>query len=194
LIAGRARFFHFSIYAIPWRGKMPFRSGKPSIGKEHLVATKSIPEGYQTITPSLIVREARKAIDFYKKAFGAEEIMAMSGPGGSIMHAELKIGTSRVMLADEMPQFGCKSPAAYGGTPVSFYVYVDNVDNAWKRATDAGAKPVMPVGDMFWGDRVGKVDDPFGHGWTLAQHVKDLTPDQIAKGQKEWMEKMSKKQ
>src|SRR5437667_7972997 len=113
---------------------------------------KAIPEGYSTITPSIIVRDARKAIDFYKMAFGAEEIMSMPGPGGKIMHAEIRIGNSRVMLADDMPEFGCKSPQALGGSPVSFYVYVENVDAAWKRAVDAGAKAGMPLSDMFWGD------------------------------------------
>jgi uncharacterized glyoxalase superfamily protein PhnB len=109
------------------------------------------------------------------------------------MHAELRIGNSRFMLADEMPEYNCKSPAALGGSPVTFYVYVENVDSAWKRATDAGAKVSMPLADMFWGDRCGKVEDPFGHGWTLAQHTRDLTPDQIAKGQQEWAAKMSQK-
>jgi hypothetical protein len=98
------------------------------------------------------------------------------------MHADITIGDSHVYLADEMPEFGCKSPAQLGGTPVTFYVYVENVDAAWKRAIDAGAKETMPLMDMFWGDRCGKIDDPFGHGWNLAQHVKDLTPDQIAAG------------
>jgi len=154
---------------------------------------KAIPEGYSTITPSIIVRDARKAIDFYKKAFGAEEIMSMPGPGGKIMHAEIRIGSSRVMLADENPEWGCKSPATLNGSPVTFYVYVENVDAAWKRAVDAGAQVKMPLADMFWGDRCGKVDDPFGHGWNLAQHTKDLTPDQIKKGQEEFMKQMQQK-
>ena len=151
---------------------------------------KAIPEGYHTITPSLICRDARKAMDFYKKAFGAEEIMSMPGPGGAIMHAEMRVGNSRFMMADEMPAWNCKSPASYGGTPVTFYVYVENVDAAWKRATDAGAKVTMPLSDMFWGDRCGKVEDPFGHQWNLAQHMKDLTPQQIAEGQKAFMAQM----
>jgi PhnB protein len=155
---------------------------------------KAIPEGYHTITPSLIVRDARKASDFYKKAFGAEDIMAMPGPGGAIMHAEMRIGNSRIMMADENPQWNCKSPAAFGGSPVTFYVYVENVDAAWKRATDAGAKVVMPLADMFWGDRCGKVEDPFGHGWSLAQRVTDLTPEQITEGQKAFIAEMQQKQ
>jgi uncharacterized glyoxalase superfamily protein PhnB len=157
------------------------------------MSVKAIPDGYHSITPSLIVCDARKAIDFYKKAFGAEELFCMNGPGGKVMHAELQIGNSRVMLADEMPEWGCKSPANLGGTPVTFYVYVENVDAAWKRAVDAGAKAKMPLADMFWGDRCGKVDDPFGHGWNLAQHTKDLTPEQIEQGQKEWMAQMQQK-
>ena len=154
---------------------------------------KAIPDGYYTLTPNLTVRQASKAIDFYKKAFGAEEIVRMPGPGGSIMHAELQIGNSRVMLADEMPEMGSKSPAAFGGSPVGFYVYVENVDAAWKRAVDAGAKPKMPLADMFWGDRVGALEDPFGHKWSLAQHVKDLTPDEVKKGQEAFMAQMKKK-
>ena len=149
--------------------------------------------GYHTVTPNMIVRDAAQAIDFYKKAFGAVETMRMPGPGGRIMHAEIRIGDSIVMLADEMPEMHAKSPQAYGGSPVSFYVYFEDVDTAWKRAVDAGAKPVMPLSDMFWGDRTGRVDDPFGHGWSLAQHVKDLTPEQIKQGQEAFLAEMSKK-
>jgi PhnB protein len=107
----------------------------------------------------------------------------MPGPDGNIMHAEFRIGDSVLMLSDEMPDMGAKSPKAYGGTPVKFYVYVENVDAAWKRAIDAGAKPVVPVQDMFWGDRLGCVEDPFGHAWNLAQHVSDPTPEEMRKGQ-----------
>src|SRR5580765_7162003 len=114
---------------------------------------KAIPDGYQTITPNLTIKDAAKAIDFYKKAFAAEEIMRMPGPGGKIMHAELKIGSSRIMLADEMPEMGCMAPSPSGGSPVGFYVYVENVDAAFKRAVDAGAMAKMPPADMFWGDR-----------------------------------------
>ncbi len=144
---------------------------------------KAIPKGYHTITPNIVVPAAAKAIDFYRKAFDAAEIMRMPGPDGRIMHAELRIGDSVIMLCDEMPDMGAKSPKAYGGTPVSFYVYVEDVDAAWKRAVDAGAKAVMPLADMFWGDRTGRLEDPFGHSWSLAQHVEDLTPEQIKKGQ-----------
>ena len=154
---------------------------------------KAIPEGYHTITANLVIRGAAKAMDFYKKAFGAEEIMRMPGPGGTIMHAEMKVGDSRFMIGDEMPQMNCKSPQSYGGSPVSFYVYVENADAAWKRAVDAGAKSVMPLADLFWGDRTGRLEDPFGHSWVLAQHVRDVTPEQMKKGQDEFMAKMQKK-
>ena len=156
------------------------------------MATKvnAVPKGYHTVTPNIVVREAPKAIDFYKKALGAEEIMRLPGPDGKIMHAELRIGDSVVMLMEEKPEMGSKSPKAYGGSPVSFYVYVDKVDAAWKRAVDAGATPVMPLADMFWGDRTGRLEDPFGHSWSLAQHVKDLTPEEIEKGQEAFFAQM----
>jgi PhnB protein len=146
-----------------------------------------IPQGYHTITPSLVVREAEKAIEFYKKALGADETLRMPGPDGRIMHAELRIGDSMIMLSDEMPSMGSKSPKAYGGTPVGFYVYVENVDAAWKRAVDVGANPVMPLADMFWGDRTGCLEDPFGHRWWLSQHVADPTPEEIRKGQEAFL-------
>jgi PhnB protein len=144
---------------------------------------KPIPEGYHTVTPSLVVREGAKALEFYRRAFGAEEKMRMPGPDGGIMHAEFRIGDSNIMLNDEMPDMGAKSPQSYGGTPVKFYVYVENVDAAWKRAVDAGAKPLVPLQDMFWGDRMGCVEDPFGHSWNLAQHIADPSPEEMRKGQ-----------
>jgi len=152
---------------------------------------KAIPTGYHTITPSFMVHDAAKAMDFYKAAFGAVETVRMPGPGGKIMHAEMKIGDSPFMFGDEMPEMGSKSPKSYGGTPVTFYVYCDNVDNWWKRAIAAGAKQLMPVEDMFWGDRTGKLEDPFGHQWMLAQHVKDVTPEEMKKGQEEFMSRMA---
>ena len=141
------------------------------------------PQGYHTVTPSIVVQEGAKALEFYRKAFGAEETVRMPGPDGNIMHAEFRIGDSVIMLSDEMPEMGAKSPKAYGGSPVKFYVYVEDVDAAWKRALDAGAKPVVPLQDMFWGDRLGCVEDPFGHAWNLAQHVADPTPEEMQKGQ-----------
>ncbi len=142
---------------------------------------QAIPQGYHTVTPSLFVAGAAKAIDFYKKAFGAEERMRFPAPDGSIMHAELTIGDSIVMLADEMPDQGGRGPKSIGGTPVSFFIYRENVDSAWKQAVAAGAKEIMPLADQFWGDRTGCLEDPFGHQWWLAQHIQDLTPEQLQK-------------
>ncbi len=142
---------------------------------------QAIPQGYHTVTPSLFVAGAAKAIDFYKKAFGAEERMRFPAPDGSIMHAELTIGDSIVMLADEMPDQGGRGPKSIGGTPVSFFIYRENVDAAWKQAVAAGAKEIMPLADQFWGDRTGCLEDPFGHQWWLAQHIQDLTPEQLQK-------------
>jgi PhnB protein len=146
-----------------------------------------IPQGYHTVTPNIVVRGAAKAIEFYGKAFGADETLRMPAPDGRIMHAEIRLGNSMIMLCDEMPDMGTKSPEAYGGTPVGFYVYVENVDLAWKRAVDAGAKPTVPLADMFWGDRTGCLEDPFGHRWWLSQHVADLTPEEIKKGQEAFL-------
>lgn len=145
------------------------------------MATKAqaIPKGYHSVTPSLVVAEAAKAIDFYVKAFGAEEISRFVGPDGMIMHATVKIGDSIIMLGDEMQGPGGKSPRTLGGTPASFFIYQDNVDAAWKRAVNAGAKVTMPLADQFWGDRGGCVEDPSGHQWWLAQHVKDLTEAEL---------------
>ncbi len=155
------------------------------------MATKAnpIPQGYHTVTPNIVVNGAAKALEFYQKAFGAEETVRMPAPDGGIMHAEFRIGDSVIMLADEMPDMGARSPKAYGGTPVRFYVYVENVDAAWKRAVDAGGKTIMPLQDMFWGDRTGCLEDPFGHLWNLAQHVSDPTPEEMRKGQEEFFSK-----
>ena len=152
---------------------------------------QAVPEGYHSVTPSIVVAGAEKAIEFYKKALGAEELMRFPGPDGTIMHAEIRIGDSVVMLGDEMPdQGGGKSPKSYGGTPVSFFLYGENVDAAWKRAVDAGAKPIMPVADQFWGDRMGCLEDPFGHRWWLAQHMQDLTPEEIQKAAESFFSQM----
>jgi PhnB protein len=142
-------------------------------------AAQGIPQGYHTVTPSIFVAGAAKAIDFYKKALGAEEVMRFPGPDGKIMHAEIRVGDSPIMLADEMPEYGGKGPTSYGGTPVSLFVYGDNVDAAWKRAVDAGAKVLQPLADQFWGDRGGCLEDPFGHHWWLAQRLRDLTPQEL---------------
>jgi PhnB protein len=151
---------------------------------------KPIPEGYHAITPNLVVADGAKAIEFYKKAFGATETVRMPGPTGGVMHAELRIGDSVFMLGEEMPEMGSRSPKALGGSPVSFYVYFENVDAAWERAVKAGAKVVMPLANQFWGDRTGRLEDPFGHNWSPSQHVEDLTPEQIQKGQEEFFAHM----
>ena len=143
---------------------------------------KAIPEGFHTVTPSLVVHAAADAIDFYKKAFGAEEIMRMPGPDGkSIMHAEVKIGNSILFITDEFPEAGCKSPKTLSGSPATFNIYTEDVDASFKRAIDAGAEVKMPATDMFWGDRYAQVIDPFGHTWGMATHKEDLTPDEIGK-------------
>ena len=150
----------------------------------------SIPTGYHNVTPSLCVAGAAEALDFYKRALGAEEIMRFEAPDGKIMHAEFKVGDSIIMLADEMPDMGAKGPKSIGGSPVSFFVYGENVDAAWKRAVDAGAKEVQPLADQFWGDRTGCLEDPFGHHWWLAQHLEDLTPEQIRKNAEAFFSQM----
>ncbi|HVI86520.1 MAG TPA: VOC family protein [bacterium] len=153
-------------------------------------SVKAIPPGYHTITPNITVKDAAKAIEFYKSAFGAQEIMRMPGPGGRIMHAEMTIGDSKFMIADEMPEMGNKGPKSIGGSPVSFYLYFENVDSAWKKALQAGGKETGPLADMFWGDRTGRLEDPFGHTWVLAQHIKDLTPSDMKAGQEAFLAKM----
>jgi uncharacterized glyoxalase superfamily protein PhnB len=141
--------------------------------------TNAVPKGYHTVTPSLVVAGAAKAIEFYKKALDAQEISRFPGPDGSLMHAELRIGDSVVMLADEMPEQGGRGPKSYGGTSVSFFIYRDNVDGAWDTAIKAGAKSIMPLADQFWGDRAGCIEDPFGHRWWLAQHMKDMSREEL---------------
>jgi PhnB protein len=148
---------------------------------ETMSAVKYIPDGYHTLTPHLAVRDAAKAIDFYVKAFGAEELFRMPGPGGAVIHAEVKIGDSIVMLGEECPEQGASSPQTIGGSPVSLHVYVKDVDAAFARAGQAGCMVTMPPTDMFWGDRYGKVQDPFGHQWSLATHKEDLSPEEMAK-------------
>ncbi len=143
---------------------------------------QAIPKGHHSVTPSIVVAGAAKAIEFYQKAFGAEELMRFPAPDGGIMHAEIKIGDSIVMMSDEMLDHGVKGPQNLGGTPVAFFLYSEDVDTAWKRAVGAGAKEIMPLVDQFWGDRSGCVEDPFGHRWWLSQHIKDLTPEELKQG------------
>ena len=140
-------------------------------------------------------KDARKAIEFYKRAFGAVELVTMPGPDGKgVMHAEVRIGDSIIMIGDENPQEACKSAETMGGSPVSFYIYVENADAAFRRAIEAGAESRMPVEDMFWGDRAGTVQDPFGYSWMLATHIKDLTMPEIQQGAHAFFSKMAKKQ
>ena len=154
----------------------------------------AVREGYQTVTPALTVRNGAEAIEFYKKAFGAEEIMRVPGPDGkSIMHAEIRVGTSGIMLGDEAPSMGCLAPVTLGGPGGSLYVYVPDVNAAFKQAVAAGAKALMPVTDMFYGDRFGQVEDPSGHRWGLATHVEDLAPEEMARRQGEFFASMAKK-
>src|SRR6267378_2250108 len=142
-----------------------------------MASGKAIPPGYTTVTPSMTVKDAPKVIEFLKKAFGATERMRMPGPDGKIMHAEIQIGNSIIMMNDEV--MGSRSAQTIGGSPVSFYLYFDNADAAFQKAMAAGAKQVYALTDMFWGDRMGTLEDPFGHKWTIAQHVKDVTPQDM---------------
>jgi uncharacterized glyoxalase superfamily protein PhnB len=149
-----------------------------------------IPDGTRTVTPHLVIKGAAKAIDFYTRAFGAQEHARMPGPGGSIGHAELQIGDSLVYLADEWPGGSSRSPQSLRGSSVVIHLYVPDVDAAFQRAVGAGAKVSMPVMDMFWGDRFGQVRDPFGHLWSLATHKEDLTPDEMARRGEAFMASM----
>lgn len=142
---------------------------------------KPIPDGYHTATPYLIVKGAAKAIEFYKKAFGATESMRMAQADGRIGHAEIKIGDSPIMLADESPEMGARSPQSLGGSPVSIMLYVEDVDTTFGQAVAAGAKVQRPVADQFYGDRTGGVEDPFGHVWYIATHVEDMSPNEMRK-------------
>ena len=144
------------------------------------MAAQPIPEGYHTVAPYLAVESAADAIEFYKEAFGAKERVRMDAPGGGIAHAEVEIGDSVVMLSDPFPQASTTPPKQLGGTTASVMLYVEDVDAVVKQAVDAGATVLMEVGDQFWGDRFGSVQDPFGHSWAIATHVEDLTPDEIA--------------
>jgi len=143
------------------------------------MAIKPIPEGYHSITPYLIIKGAAGAIDYYKKVFGAKERMRMDGPGGTIGHAELEIGDSVIMLADESLEMGHRSPKTLGGSPVSIALYVENVDAVFKRGLDAGGKQVRPVENQFYGDRMGSLEDPFGHVWSVGTHVEDVAPAEM---------------
>jgi len=141
---------------------------------------KPIPEGYHTATPYLVIKSAAKAIEFYKEAFGATELTRLAAPDGSVMHAEIKIGDSPIMLSDECPAYNSLSPLTIGGTAVSIVLYVEEVDTVVNRAVAAGATVLMPVADQFWGDRMGTVADPFGHKWSIATHIEDVSAEEIS--------------
>ena len=154
---------------------------------------KAVPEGTHTITAHLIARDGDKAVEFYKKAFGAEVKDVHHSPDGKVMHAELRIGDSKLLLADEFPEFGSKSPQSLGGSPVVLNIYVEDVDALFNRAVAAGATVTMPLANQFWGDRYGQVVDPFGHHWALGAHIEDVAPDELARRASAVMAEMAKK-
>jgi PhnB protein len=143
--------------------------------------TKPIPDGFHTSTPSLVVSNSKEAIEFYKEAFDAKEIYQMPAPDGKIMHAMVQIGDSFVMMTDEFPAMGARSPTTIGGTPVTLHLYVEDADKMFNKAVQAGAKVAMPIMDAFWGDRYGAVIDPYGHSWAIATHQKDMSPEEMRK-------------
>src|SRR5712691_4662341 len=144
-------------------------------------SVKPIPEGMHTVTPHLICAGAAEAIEFYKQAFGAVELSRMPGPDGKIMHASIRIGDSVIMLNDEMPDWGSFGPKSLKGSPVTIHLYVENADAVFEQAVGAGAKVTMPLDDMFWGDRYGKLEDPFGHHWSVGTHVREVSPEEMQK-------------
>lgn len=153
---------------------------------------KKVPKGYHSVTPSLVVKEGLKAVEYYKKVFEAKDQGIMMTPDGkSVAHAELEIGDSKIMLCDEFPQMKCLAPFTIGGTPVSLYLYVEDVDKTFNLAVTEGAKVLDPLTDQFWGDRHGSVQDPFGHIWSLATHVKDLTEAEMKKAAEDAFSKQS---
>jgi PhnB protein len=154
---------------------------------------KAVPDGFHTITPHLTVRDATRALEFYKQAFGAQVLHVMPAPGGKVMHAAIKIGDSILMLNDEFPEYGGDpAPSATSGSGIALHVYLDNVDAAFDRAVSAGASVKMPLMDQFWGDRYGIVKDPFGHKWSLATHTRDMSPEEMQQEQEKAFSKMPK--
>ena len=153
------------------------------------MSVKPIPEGYHSVTPSLTLDDASAAIDFYKRVFGATELYRLPGPGGKVMHAELKIGNSHIMLSDEFPDCGALSPKTIGGCPSSLLIYVEDVDAAFAQAIKAGATEKQPLTNQFWGDRIGSLMDPYGFRWSIATHIEDVSPEEIQRRFSEWMEK-----
>src|SRR5437868_4533571 len=151
---------------------------------------QAVPPGFHTLTPHLVVRNAPEALEFYKKALGAEVLNVAKTPDGKVMHAALRIGDSMLMLNDEMPEFGALSPLANGGAGVTIHIYTEDADSAYNRAVSAGAQVKMPLMDQFWGDRYGIVTDPYGHSWSVAAHIRDMSPEEMESGMKDAMAKM----
>lgn len=143
--------------------------------------TKPIPNGFHSITPSIVVSNSKEAIEFYKKAFDAKEIYQFTTPDGKTMHAMIQIGDSIIMMGDEFPQMGMRSPTTVGGTSTTIHLYVEDADKVYNQAIKAGATPTMPLMDAFWGDRYGMIVDPFGHSWGIATHQKDVSPEDMRK-------------
>jgi PhnB protein len=155
------------------------------------MSVKPIPDGFNSVSAYLIVKNAAEALDFYKQALGAEPGVRMTGPDGkSTMHAEMHIGNSTVLLSDENPQWGAQSPETLGGSPSSLHVYVEDADALFKRAVEAGCEVVAPIMDAFWGDRYGKLKDPFGHQWGIATHIEDVPPEDMGKRAEKWFASM----
>jgi len=163
------------------------RARKPKSQKKKVEA---VPKAYGSVTPHLVIRGCARAIEFYRKAFGARELSRMPGPDGKVLHAEIKIGDTIVMMADESPDTGDLSPQSVGGTSVGLMLYVPDCDAVFARAIAAGATARMPPADMFWGDRYGQLVDPFGHKWSIGTHTLDMTPKEMARAGAEWMAKM----
>jgi PhnB protein len=158
-----------------------------------MTEVKKIPDGYRSITPALIVNDAVKAIEYYKKVFGANQRACMIMPDGKkVAHGELEIGDSLIMMGDEFPEMNFLSPTTIGGSPISLVLYVEDVDKTFNLAVSEGAKVLDPVVDQFWGDRLGSIEDPFGHRWSIMTHIKDLTPEEMKKAAEEAFAKMSK--
>jgi PhnB protein len=155
------------------------------------MAVKPIPEGYRSVTPYLVIKGARAAIDYYKEVFGATEHSRMEAPGGMVGHAELQIGDSMIMLSDEFGEMGFKSPQTVGGSPVSLCLYVEDVDQVFKRALEAGAKQLRPVADQFYGDRMGTLEDPFGHVWSIGTHIEDVSPEEMKRRSEEMLKQQA---
>jgi PhnB protein len=152
-------------------------------------AKRAVPEGYHTVTPSLVQDDTAKAIEWYKRALGAEEISRAVGGDGKVMHSEIRVGDSRIMMNDAM--MGVKGPKEMGGSPASLWLFVEDCDAYFNRAVAAGATPIMPLGDMFWGDRFGGIVDPFGYRWSFATRKEDVTPEEMQRRQKEWEKQMA---